>query len=183
MTMGSIGEFNLAWAKDSSVENGWKVWWALYGQFDLQKEWDISLQKQFMEEYDWSYEGREDSQHNVGMSTNSIKMAKRGEKGCIAKLIYSTKNQMVKNLNDAARSTHGQMIGIMWPGSEIHTEEKKTDRRRTRGLFYPLCIREHDGWVVVDEVGVLAMTPALAEAIALVGGGKGEPSIIRKHGP
>ena len=107
------------------IENGRKVWWALYGQFNLQKEWDISLQKQFMEEYDWSYEGREDSQHNVGMATNSIKMAKRGEKGCIARLIYSTKNQRVKNLNDTARSTHGWTIGITRPSSKIHTEGEK----------------------------------------------------------
>ena len=135
-----------SWATDGSIENGKKIWYVLFGCFDTHHNWEGELEEKFMTEFKWMYKD---------IPEDANKRSRR-QKGCVAKIISSAKNEIVKLVNEAvsAEKMHGRVITITRPTNLV---KQAPDKRRIRGCFYDWCIREADGSIAMDEAPLLPL--------------------------
>jgi hypothetical protein len=137
----SIGELNEIFALTSSVAMGEKIWQCFYGVFDRDDHWDLKLENDFMTHRQWAYRERANS-------STDIKFHSMRNKGCVASIIHSVKNQMVDTLNKGTTNTHNYKIGITRPKSAVKTNPHW---RRPLGIFLPYFYHNTDGEAVLDS--------------------------------
>ena len=94
------------------------LWQACYGQFDDVPGWEVTLENEWMQKESLVYLDLVDAKGRV-------------PKGCYAALFSVCKNDKIKQMNRAGKSTHGGYIKLQRAKEEI-TEETR-GRKRTKG--------------------------------------------------
>jgi hypothetical protein len=124
-----------SFACDGRSENGRKIWHVCYHGIFATNDWDVKLEEECMKYFNIIYKEWKEN--------DEAKRDKR-HKGCISKLINSSKNQLVHNINQASSATHKNTVSITRPNS-IVKEDGEVQFRRDKNTFYDLCYRKEDG--------------------------------------
>lgn len=81
-------EISQSWVEDSSMENAEKLFNVMYAFFDLHPQWAADVEKEYMDMKNLAYAKEEEDFDK-----------KRGDKGCIARIIRNQKTEMIKLIN------------------------------------------------------------------------------------
>jgi hypothetical protein len=128
----SIRDITEVWVKSSDIDNHKKIWMSYFGQFDIPNDfWDWELEEKFMKRCNYRYR---DNTHGV---EGEYHVQRKSEKGCIAKVIRSIKNSLVKNLNAASKRV-GKRLTIERSAEDVL---KQPNFRRKPGKFYEWNVR------------------------------------------
>ena len=100
-----------------------KLWQACYGMFDQTPMRETDLEKEYMQVTGISYSASDDGKQ---------------VKGCIAKIMTHTKNELIKSLNKAGKYAHGGTIRLKRRSSEVAegTKFKRRKKGTALGLFF-----------------------------------------------
>mgnify|MGYP006271347803 CR=1 FL=1 len=129
----NIQQLEKAWYQNEGLAE--QVWMALFGEFDFLGNWEMKLESEFLQEFNWTYIGFTDKNGRHGR-----------QKGCVAKIIHWQKCQFVKYINAATKRPggHGKSVAITQPTELTEKNGKKQTFRRKPGVFYSWMVRTHD---------------------------------------
>jgi uncharacterized small protein (DUF1192 family) len=135
-----LSHLNDIFEADGTLGTAEQLWYCFFGIFDKIENWEILLEKEYME------------QHKIGYREcrDGAKKPTLREKGCIAQIIRTVKNGMVDVLNRRAQKedSHGNKLGITRETGEV---VKRKDARRQHGVFQPFCYRDREGNTVTKD--------------------------------
>ena len=119
----TIGEVADYWKDNGTVDAAGKLWFACYGAFDEEPEWDVKLEQSYMEMCEYTY--RETGER---------------KKGCFARTIGQRKTDIIKSINRKAATTHQGFIRMKRSSEEMDekTKYKKRKKGTTLGGFAKL---------------------------------------------
>jgi len=126
-----IRDITEVWVKSSDRDNHRKIWMSFFGQFDMNDYWDWDLEESFMSRCNYRY------RDNTASCEGDYEVLKKSDKGCIAKVIRSIKNALIKNLNAASRRV-GKKLTIERPAELV---KQQPSFRRKQGKFYEWMVR------------------------------------------
>jgi len=126
-----IRDITEVWVKSSDRDNHRKIWMSFFGQFDMNDYWDWDLEERFMSRCNYRY------RDNTASCEGDYEVLKKSDKGCIAKVIRSIKNALIKNLNAASRRV-GKKLTIERPAELV---KQQPSFRRKQGKFYEWMVR------------------------------------------
>ncbi len=134
--VGTFKDIKHTFACDGRYKIGKQVWFSLYHGAFLTSDWDLNLEKRFMDEHGITYR----EIHEEKMECN------KRTKGCILKLIVAARNSLIFTLNRAAGQTHGNKVCITRPKYLIKEQDNCTGKqtRRDKTKFYDWCYRKSD---------------------------------------
>ena len=136
----SLSQMYCLFQHDARISTAKLLWDCFFGIFDKNPNWDTDFEKEYMRDKTWGY------RELKGLQEDHTETKRN--KGCIAKIICTVKNQLCDSLNQRARTTHGNRLGITREASEV---EINKDKRRPLGVFMPWCYKDRDGNAITSD--------------------------------
>jgi len=118
--------------EDPTVETAMPVYHALFGGFDLNKNWHIKMEKVIMDQFNWTYiTTSAPDQLNTGWKDKSTV-------NCIAQIISDTKGNLCKGFKElfASKCSFYVVKSQDNPNAKQQNGRKKQMKRRQAGIFY-----------------------------------------------
>jgi hypothetical protein len=106
------------WAENGTEEAAANVWEACYGYFDKRGQWEVQLEREYMQMKDFVY--RRDIILSTGLPP----------KGCFAKLFSECKASRVKAVNRATENTHKGKIRLQRTKEEMKGVKNRFQKRK-----------------------------------------------------
>jgi len=139
----TLKEVQQVFAMDGSLETGRKVWHVCFHGSFVRNDWDTCLEAEYMHQFKLQY---------LEWANKETTKVNKRQKGCIAKLIVNAKNQLVHNINECSRNTHGRTVVITRTTSEVE-KDGRTQFRRDKNTYYDFCFRHPGGASVLETDG------------------------------
>lgn len=151
LPVASLKDLASSWSQDCSNLNAERLWYVLYGQFEVTVYWRQDIERQIMSQFHWEYQSRPgESELN------------RTSGGCVGKMVTQAKTEIIKNVNRLGKSVHGKRVGV----SNKKNEGRKQGRRKM-GQFDISFVQSTGTGTATDTcTGSAGMAPMLPERVS-----------------
>lgn len=131
-------DIGMSWRQDGSLQNAERFFNTIYGWFDLHPDWSKVIEEKYM-----------DQKQGGKLVYDRACTGLFADAGCIEKIVKTQRCDMIKLLNEKAKTTHGKRIIITRPATMIN--EKNRFKKRLKGAFYPRFVQENN----VQQVNII----------------------------